>query len=148
MKKYSCICGIAMSAVVSMVSACNMSSGVSKDNKISSIEFRGHGSIEMFSGEKRQLDINVIPENHTDSVVISKSSECVSVNDEWVVTAKFPGTAVLKASSRNGKVSDKCIIRVMEKNERNGEVSRNPEDIYGMKWAIIDLGNEIPSKNR
>lgn len=144
MKKFSRISVLAMVVCLLFLSACNTGGKGAANNPIVSIEFSGHGFLEMISGEQSRLEINVIPGNYTDTVIISTTSDCVSVDEEWRVTALSPGTAVVKAKAKNGTASDECIIKVKENGTVQGSALRNPDDVHGFIWAPIDLGYGFP----
>lgn len=76
----------------------------------------------MKQGEEKQLSIKVIPENHTDSVILSSSSECVVVDEKGKVTAASAGTSDVSASSAHGNVLDECIIKVRDTQQNLVEV--------------------------
>ena len=106
---------------------------------INTIEFAGHSPLEIKQGEEKQLSINMIPENHTDSVILSSSSECVVVDEKGKVTAASAGTSVVRASSAHGNVWDECITKVRDTSAVRRRVSPNPDYVHGWVWASIDL---------
>ena len=97
-----------------------------KDTNITITEVRLNKSTETLTeGDKTTLTATVLPENTTDSKNVSWSSsnsEVATVDANGIVTAKRAGTAVITATSTNGK-SAGCTVTVSKKEIPITEIS-------------------------
>jgi uncharacterized protein YjdB len=89
-----------------------------KDTNITITEVRLNKSTETLTeGDKTTLTATVLPENTTDSKNVSWSSsnsEVATVDANGTVTAKRAGTAIITATSTNGKTAG-CTVTVSKK---------------------------------
>ena len=77
----------------------------------------GREALDMIEGNTHKLTATVLPENTTDSKSISWSSNneaVATVSEDGTITAKSAGTAVITATSENGKTAS-CAITVEKK---------------------------------
>lgn len=107
---------------------------------ISSIEF-SETTIDMYVGDQRELVVNVLPENYTDSQVFSSDNNCVSVDSNGVVTAEREGTAIVTAMSGDYAVSAKCTINISGDYVDEHGINRGKGiQVYGVVWAPVNCG--------
>ena len=74
-------------------------------------------AVGIIEGNTHKLTATVLPENTTDSKSISWSSNneaVATVSEDGTITAKSVGTAVITATSTNGKTAD-CTVTVSKK---------------------------------
>ena len=74
-------------------------------------------AVGIIEGNTHKLTATVLPENTTDSKSISWSSNnegVATVSEDGTITAKSVGTAVITATSSNGKTAD-CTVTVSKK---------------------------------
>ena len=74
-------------------------------------------AVGIIEGNTHKLTATVLPENTTDSKSISWSSNneaVATVSEDGTITAKSAGTAVITATSSNGKTAD-CTVTVSKK---------------------------------
>ena len=97
-----------------------------KDTNITITEVRLNKSTETLTeGDKTTLTATVLPENTTDSKNVSWSSsnsEVATVDANGTVTAKRAGTAIITATSTNGKTAG-CTVTVSKKEIPITEIS-------------------------
>ena len=97
-----------------------------KDTNITITEVRLNKSTETLTeGDKTTLTATVLPENTTDSKNVSWSSsnsEVATVDANGTVTAKRAGTAIITATSENGKTAS-CTVTVSRKEIPITEIS-------------------------
>ena len=97
-----------------------------KDTNITITEVRLNKSTETLTeGDTTTLTATVLPENTTDSKNVSWSSNneaVATVDANGTVTAKSAGTAVITATSKNGK-SAGCTVTVSRKEIPITEIS-------------------------
>ena len=97
-----------------------------KDTNITITEVRLNKSTETLTeGETTTLTATVLPENTTDSKSVSwrsSNSEVATVDANGTVTAKRAGTAVITATSTNGKTAG-CTVTVSKKEIPITEIS-------------------------
>ena len=97
-----------------------------KDTNITITEVRLNKSTETLTeGETTTLVATVLPENTTDSKSVSwrsSNSEVATVDANGTVTAKRTGTAVITATSTNGKTAG-CTVTVSRKEIPITEIS-------------------------
>ena len=97
-----------------------------KDTNITITEVRLNKSTETLTeGDTTTLTATVLPENTTDSKSVSWSSsnsEVATVDANGTVTAKSAGTAVITATSTNGKTAG-CTVTVSRKEIPITEIS-------------------------
>ena len=77
----------------------------------------GREALDMYEGDTFKLTATVLPVNTTDSKDISWSSNneaVATVSEDGTITAKSAGTAVITATSENGKTAS-CAITVEKK---------------------------------
>ena len=77
----------------------------------------GREALDMYEGDTFKLTATVLPVNTTDSKDISWSSNneaVATVSEDGTITAKSVGTAVITATSSNGKTAD-CTVTVSKK---------------------------------
>ena len=77
----------------------------------------GREALDMYEGDTFKLTATVLPVNTTDSKDISWSSNneaVATVSEDGTVTAKSVGTAVITATSTNGKTAN-CTVTVEKK---------------------------------
>ena len=77
----------------------------------------GREALDMYEGDTFKLTATVLPVNTTDSKDISWSSNneaVATVSEDGTVTAKSVGTAVITATSTNGKTAS-CTVTVEKK---------------------------------
>ena len=77
----------------------------------------GRDALDMYEGDTFKLTATVLPVNTTDSKDISWSSNneaVATVSEDGTVTAKSVGTAVITATSTNGKTAS-CTVTVEKK---------------------------------
>ena len=85
----------------------------------------GREALDMYEGDTFKLTATVLPVNTTDSKDISWSSNneaVATVSEDGTVTAKSVGTAVITATSTNGKTAS-CTVTVEKKHIPITEVS-------------------------
>ena len=85
----------------------------------------GREALDMYEGDTFKLTATVLPVNTTDSKDISWSSNneaVATVSEDGKVTAKSVGTAVITATSTNGKTAS-CTVTVEKKHIPITEVS-------------------------
>ena len=99
-----------------------------KDTNITITEVRLNKSTETLTeGDTTTLTATVLPENTTDSKSVSwrsSNSEVATVDANGTVTAKRAGTAVITATSTNGKTAG-CTVTVSKKEIPITEVRLN-----------------------
>ena len=109
-----------------------------KDTNITITEVRLNKSTETLTeGDKTTLTATVLPENTTDSKNVSWSSsnsEVATVDANGTVTAKRAGTAIITATSENGKTAS-CTVTVNKKDTYTGL-----RDVDG-NWMYFENGN-------
>ncbi len=73
--------------------------------------------IKIFVGDNKKLDISIIPENATDKTILweSDNNNIASVSNEGIVTGVSHGSAVITAKTKDGTISDKCIVKSFKK---------------------------------
>ena len=79
-------------------------------------------AVGIIEGNTHKLTATVLPENTTDSKSISWSSNneaVATVSEDGTITAKSAGTAVITATSENGKTAS-CTVTVNKKNTYTG----------------------------
>ena len=82
----------------------------------------GREALDMYEGDTFKLTATVLPVNTTDSKDISWSSNneaVATVSEDGTVTAKSVGTALITATSTNGKTAS-CTVTVNKKNTYTG----------------------------
>ena len=109
-----------------------------KDTNITITEVRLNKSTETLKeGDTTTLTATVLPENTTDSKSVSwrsSNSEVATVDANGTVTAKRAGTAVITATSENGKTAS-CTVTVNKKDTYTGL-----RDVDG-NWMYFENGN-------
>ncbi|MGN0183381.1 MAG: Ig-like domain-containing protein [Candidatus Ornithomonoglobus sp.] len=98
-------------------------------------------SITLAPGDAAALNASVMPENATDkSLIYSSDNEtAASVNAQGIVTARAPGSAVVRAQSANG-CYDECVILVADASGPSvvmPEVKAFPGGTADMKFNIV-----------
>ena len=109
-----------------------------KDTNITITEVRLNKSTETLKeGDTTTLTATVLPENTTDSKSVSwrsSNSEVATVDANGTVTAKRAGTAIITATSENGKTAS-CTVTVNKKDTYTGL-----RDVDG-NWMYFENGN-------
>ena len=109
-----------------------------KDTNITITEVRLNKSTETLKeGDTTTLTATVLPENTTDSKSVSwrsSNSEVATVDLMGKVTAKRAGTAIITATSENGKTAS-CTVTVNKKDTYTGL-----RDVDG-NWMYFENGN-------
>jgi len=86
------------------------------NNNVASTEIKlNTGSISLYVGEKAYLYAEIVPYNATDKTVkwASHNTNIATVESNGTITAKAKGTAIITASTNNGK-SAACVVTVTD----------------------------------
>lgn len=91
--------------------------------------------------QKLALELDVLPENYSDSIRWSSSSLCVTVDAYGMVTAEYSGTATITAIAGDFSVKTTCEITVNEDYVDEYGINHGPGiEIYGTVWAPVNCG--------
>ena len=100
------------------------------------------GSIELAAGESYVLIANVSPSNatNTDITWLSSNTSVAAVSGNGTVTAKYPGTATVTATTYYGGYTASCRVNVSSSTSPTAPISISI-DGYFNDWAALPSGS-------
>ena len=103
-------------------------------NKITNITINNK-NITLFSGESEEIDISILPNEVSKEDVVweSSNSEVASV-EMGKVNAISIGTTIITAKSKNGKISDTSLVKVIKREIESIELIDD--------YITLEVGNE------
>ena len=96
----------------------------------------------LFVGDETTISATVLPENASNKNVVWSSSnpEIASVNEEGIVTALNPGSAVITATTEDGGYTAECEISVLERKVESIEIIEEPiKTTYIQNYEELDI---------
>ena len=96
----------------------------------------------LFVGDETTISAIVLPENASNKNVVWSSSnpEIASVNEEGIVTALNPGSAVITATTEDGGYTAECEISVLERKVESIEIIEEPiKTTYIQNYEELDV---------
>ena len=96
----------------------------------------------LFVGDETTISATVLPENANNKNVVWSSSnpEIASVNEEGIVAALNPGSAVITATTEDGGYTAECEIDVLERKVESIEIIEEPiKTTYIQNYEELDV---------
>ena len=106
-------------------------------------------AVGIIEGNTHKLTATVLPENTTDSKSVSWSSNneaVATVSEDGTITAKSAGTAVITATSTNGKTAG-CTVTVSKKEIPIADVALNRTSATITEGDILNLTATVLPEN-
>ena len=106
-------------------------------------------AVGIIEGNTHKLTATVLPENTTDSKSVSWSSSneaVATVSEDGTITAKSAGTAVITATSTNGKTAG-CTVTVSKKEIPIADVALNRTSATITEGDILNLTATVLPEN-
>lgn len=118
--------------------------------RITSISLNKH-NLSLIVGKSDKLEVSIVPLDATDEVIWESSdTNIVSITNNGLVVGKSIGNAIITAKTKNGKVSDRCAIKVLNNEadelnflEENVEITVNESKKLNITISPQELEKEI-----